>query len=78
MSELLTVAGGPVMWEVLKRARHIYEKYRDGMLQSLQECTVVHETVEKTPTLPPSPTLPSSSASPDKVDCFFSFSGVKH
>ncbi|XP_026728917.1 uncharacterized protein LOC113494693 [Trichoplusia ni] len=67
MSELLTVAGGPVMWEVLKRARHIYEKYRDGMLQSLQECIVVHETVEKTPTLPPSPTLPSSSASPDKV-----------
>lgn len=69
LSEMLTVAGGPVMWEVLKRARRIYEKYRERMLQNLQECIVVHDALEKTSTLAQSSTLHSSTMSPDKVNC---------
>ncbi|KAJ0177355.1 hypothetical protein K1T71_007364 [Dendrolimus kikuchii] len=43
LSELLTIAGGPVMWAVLKRAQILYERYRNKQLQDLLECIVVNE-----------------------------------
>ncbi|XP_034830847.1 uncharacterized protein [Maniola hyperantus] len=43
LSELLTVAGGPVMWEVLKRAQQIYEQHIEIQLEDLQQCIVVQE-----------------------------------
>ncbi|CAH0579414.1 unnamed protein product [Chrysodeixis includens] len=57
------------MWEVLKRARHLYEKYREEMMQSLQECVVVHDTAPEkasTQSRTQSPTLQSSNVSPEK------------
>ncbi|XP_045772214.1 uncharacterized protein LOC123872114 isoform X2 [Maniola jurtina] len=45
LSELLTVAGGPVMWEVLKRAQQIYEQHVQIQLEDLQECVVVQEQI---------------------------------
>lgn len=41
LSELLIVAGGPVMWTVLRRAQVLYERYRDGQFQNIQECIVL-------------------------------------
>ncbi|XP_039754326.1 uncharacterized protein LOC120629451 [Pararge aegeria] len=43
LAELLTVAGGPVMWEVLKRAQKIYDRHVELQLEDLQECKVVPE-----------------------------------
>ncbi|KAF9414876.1 hypothetical protein HW555_007345 [Spodoptera exigua] len=40
LSELMTVAGGPAMWEVLKLARTLFERNRDLMLKNMQECIV--------------------------------------
>lgn len=59
LSELLIVAGGPVMWEVFSRAEMMYNRYRDDLLRNLQECIVVNE--------PPLPTTATLQASPDKV-----------
>ncbi|CAK1596403.1 unnamed protein product [Parnassius mnemosyne] len=39
--ELLTIAGGPVLWEVLKRAQNIYNRYREYELQNLKESVIV-------------------------------------
>ncbi|XP_059048603.1 uncharacterized protein LOC131843860 [Achroia grisella] len=43
LSELLNVSGGPVMWDVLKRAQFLHERYRTDQLQSLQECILVDD-----------------------------------
>ncbi|XP_049869440.1 uncharacterized protein LOC126369188 isoform X2 [Pectinophora gossypiella] len=39
--ELLTMAGGPVIWEVLRRGQHIFERHREVQLRNLLECIVV-------------------------------------
>lgn len=43
LSELMTVAGGPAMWEVLKLARMLFERNRELMLKNIQECIVVND-----------------------------------
>lgn len=37
MAELLTIAGGPIMWTVYKRAQVIYDRYRERQLQSIMD-----------------------------------------
>ncbi|KAJ2946218.1 hypothetical protein O0L34_g5154 [Tuta absoluta] len=44
LCELLTIAGGPVMWEVLHKGQMIYERHRDLMLHDLLDCVVVNQT----------------------------------
>lgn len=66
LSELLTVAGGPVMWEVFRHAQIVYERYRNEQLSSIQECVVVNDP-------PPGP-VSAPQSSPEKVPtypCFF-------
>ncbi|XP_063825468.1 uncharacterized protein LOC135075026 [Ostrinia nubilalis] len=41
LSELLTVAGGPVMWEVTRRAQAAYQRYREEQLHNLQDSVVL-------------------------------------
>ncbi|XP_050346472.1 uncharacterized protein LOC126770906 [Nymphalis io] len=43
LAELLSVAGGPIMWEVLKSAEKIYEQSLQLHLDNLIECVVVNE-----------------------------------
>lgn len=59
LSELLTVAGGPVMWEVFRHAQIVYERYRNEQLSSIQECVVVNDP-------PPGP-VSAPQSSPEKV-----------
>ncbi|XP_022831065.1 uncharacterized protein LOC111359695 [Spodoptera litura] len=47
LSELMTVAGGPAMWEVLKLARTLFERNRELMLKNIQECIVVNDQNQK-------------------------------
>ncbi|CAG4961170.1 unnamed protein product [Parnassius apollo] len=52
LAELLTVAGGPVLWEVLKRAQNIYNCYRELELQNLKESVnVTKNLTDKSKTL---------------------------
>ncbi|KAI5652040.1 hypothetical protein NE865_00378 [Phthorimaea operculella] len=41
LCELLTIAGGPVMWEVLHKGQMIFERHRDLMMRDLLDCVVV-------------------------------------
>ncbi|XP_026487178.2 uncharacterized protein LOC113394181 [Vanessa tameamea] len=43
LAELLSVAGGPIMWEVFKSAEKIYEQNLEQM-KNLIECVVVNES----------------------------------
>lgn len=43
LAELLTIAGGPVMWAVLSRAQTLYSRYQEQMIQNIQECSVVYD-----------------------------------
>ncbi|CAH3906019.1 unnamed protein product [Pieris brassicae] len=43
LSELLTVAGGPIIWEILRTAQMIYEKHRDKQIEEIIEYAVVNE-----------------------------------
>lgn len=45
--ELLTIAGGPVLWQVLKRAQQIYEHCREYEIDNLKESAVVSTAVEQ-------------------------------
>ncbi|KAL0893278.1 hypothetical protein ABMA27_014876 [Loxostege sticticalis] len=56
LSELLTVAGGPVMWAVTQRTDAAYQRYRDEQLRNLQECIV----------LEPPPVAAVTQTTPDK------------
>nr|XP_049699939.1 uncharacterized protein LOC110377256 isoform X1 [Helicoverpa armigera] len=47
LSELLTVAGGPAMWEVLRLARRLFERNRELMLKNIQECIVINNGSQK-------------------------------
>ncbi|CAH2106178.1 unnamed protein product [Euphydryas editha] len=50
LAELLSVAGGPIMWELLKYVQKIYEKNLEQELENLMECVVVNELpLEKKP-----------------------------
>lgn len=40
------MAGGPVMWEVLKIAQQIYEQHVEIQLEDLQECAVIQEPIQ--------------------------------
>ncbi|CAH2037160.1 unnamed protein product, partial [Iphiclides podalirius] len=42
--ELLATAGGPVLWQVLKRAQKIYDRYREHEIDNLKESMVVVQT----------------------------------
>ncbi|KAM3959175.1 uncharacterized protein ACR2FA_006709 [Aphomia sociella] len=58
LAELLAVSGGPVMWEVLKRAQVLYERYRKDQLQNLRECIVLNN----------SPAERGEQATPEKLE----------
>ncbi|XP_047504639.1 uncharacterized protein LOC125049415 isoform X1 [Pieris napi] len=49
LSELLTVAGGPIIWEILRTAQMIYEKHRDKQLEEIIEYAVVNEPEKAKP-----------------------------
>ncbi|XP_045535732.1 uncharacterized protein LOC106717478 [Papilio machaon] len=42
--ELVSVAGGPVVWQVYARAQKIYDRYREYEIDNLKESMVVAET----------------------------------
>ncbi|XP_068631978.1 uncharacterized protein [Battus philenor] len=51
--ELVTVAGGPVLWQVFQRAQKIYERYREYEIDNLKESALVVESpVEPAKTVP--------------------------
>ncbi|CAB3224385.1 unnamed protein product [Arctia plantaginis] len=43
LSELLTVAGGPAMCEILHRAQILYDRYREQLMPHMQECAAVQD-----------------------------------
>ncbi|XP_046959657.1 uncharacterized protein LOC124529789 [Vanessa cardui] len=43
LAELLSVAGGPIIWEVFKTAEKIYEQNVEQEMENLVECVVVNE-----------------------------------
>ncbi|CAK1547340.1 unnamed protein product [Leptosia nina] len=49
ISELLTVSGGPIMWELLWMAKKIYNKHREQQLEEILECNVVNEAEKAKP-----------------------------
>ncbi|XP_061377156.1 uncharacterized protein LOC116773825 isoform X2 [Danaus plexippus] len=52
LTELLTISGGPIMWDVMKRAEKIYQQHQEIQLQNLQECEVVIEPPPEKKSLP--------------------------
>ncbi|XP_063361773.1 uncharacterized protein LOC134650769 [Cydia amplana] len=48
MSELLKIAGGPIVWAVFDKAQAIFDEYREEQLQNLQESAAVIEGQEST------------------------------
>ncbi|XP_061713075.1 uncharacterized protein LOC133521957 isoform X2 [Cydia pomonella] len=46
MSELLKIAGGPIVWAVFHKAQTIFDEYREDQLQNLQESAAVIEVQE--------------------------------
>ncbi|XP_052740255.1 uncharacterized protein LOC112055917 isoform X4 [Bicyclus anynana] len=47
LSQLLSMSGGPVMWETLKRAQKIYDSHVEIQLNDLLRCEVVQEEVPR-------------------------------
>ncbi|XP_013143782.1 PREDICTED: uncharacterized protein LOC106107465 isoform X1 [Papilio polytes] len=45
--ELLSMAGGPVLWQVFARAQKIYDRYREYEIDNLKESMVVAESVQR-------------------------------
>ncbi|CAG4990614.1 unnamed protein product [Colias eurytheme] len=53
LSELLTVSGGPLMWDILTRAQQIFERHRQQQLQDMMDCVVLNEpAAEKSKAVP--------------------------
>ncbi|XP_047995445.1 uncharacterized protein LOC125233457 [Leguminivora glycinivorella] len=46
LSELLKIAGGPIVWAVFHKAQTIFDDYREDQLQNLLECAAVIEVQE--------------------------------
>ncbi|XP_045448704.1 uncharacterized protein LOC123657173 [Melitaea cinxia] len=45
-AELLSVAGGPIMWEMLKHLQKIYENNMEQQSKNMIECVVVNELLQ--------------------------------
>ncbi|CAH0723240.1 unnamed protein product, partial [Brenthis ino] len=76
LAELLSISGGPIMWEVLQHLRLIYENYVEQDALNLLECTLVNEPPPEKKVISPEPA--KKDQAPRRKSSFTQISEFKH